>query len=277
MAALAQAYPTGDCGCGRRAAAEEIVMMLPDLRCFIPGRKLLMVRKVAVRFPSMEARQSSSLIASSGPGLLKLPPPFATRMSTGPSFLSVSVRIASISAKLVSSAATTMAVPPAPSISARTADIASRSRPWITTLAPCCANERAIAAPIPRELPVITATLSLSVRKPSTSDDARTATQGMDPFTTRAVAEKKRRNVCACSKGLHLTVLFDLHGAHRLQRRDRGGRFGGEASSRAGDRAAYPQHTGGRLRSVRPHGRASLRHRAPQPVDRRAGVHRQGR
>jgi len=38
-----------------------------------------MVRKVAVRFPSMEARQSSSLIASSGPGLLKLPPPLATR------------------------------------------------------------------------------------------------------------------------------------------------------------------------------------------------------
>src|SRR5207253_10913487 len=76
MAALAQAYPTGDCGCGRRAAAEEIVRMLPDLRSFIPGRKLLMVRKVAVRFPSMEARQSSSLIASSGPGLLKLPPPF---------------------------------------------------------------------------------------------------------------------------------------------------------------------------------------------------------
>ena len=67
MAALADAYPTGECGCGRGAAAEEIVMMLPDRRSFIPGRKLLMVRRVAVRFPS------------SGPGLLKLPPPLATR------------------------------------------------------------------------------------------------------------------------------------------------------------------------------------------------------
>src|SRR5437667_9839865 len=196
MAALAQAYPTGDCGCGRRAAAEEIVMMLPDLRSFIPGRKLLMVRKVAVRFPSMEARQSSSLIASSGAGLLKLPPPFATRMSTGPSFFSVSARIASISANLVSSAATAMAVPPAPSISARTADIASRSRPWITTLAPCCANERAIAAPIPRELPVITATLPLSVGTPFTSEDApnRDARYGLIHYGS---SRRKEEEMCA--------------------------------------------------------------------------------
>src|SRR5438105_8581570 len=165
MAALAHAYPTGDCGCGRRAAAEEIVMMVSDLRWFSPGRKLLMVSEVVVRFPSMEARQSSSLLVSSGPGRLMLPPPFATRMSTGPSFLSVSARIASIPAKLVSSAATAMAVPPSPSMTARTADIASRSRPWTTTLAPCCANERAIAAPIPRELPVTSALLPSSVLK----------------------------------------------------------------------------------------------------------------
>src|SRR5256885_13513076 len=202
MPALAHAYPTGDCGCGRRAAAEEIVMMLPDLRCFIPGRKLLMVRKVAVRFPSMEARQSSALIASTGLGGLKLPPPFATRMSTGPSFLSVSARIASIPAKLVSSAATAMAVPPSPSMTARTADIASRSRPWTTTLAPCCANERAIAAPIPRELPVTSAILPSSVLKRCSAEKLLSQSKLEQAAAKQQYRQGEEMYVSAC-RGAH--------------------------------------------------------------------------
>ena len=47
MPAFAAAYGTGDWGCGRRAAADDIVMMLPDFRSFMPGRKHLMVRNVA--------------------------------------------------------------------------------------------------------------------------------------------------------------------------------------------------------------------------------------
>jgi hypothetical protein len=66
---LAAAYGIGDPGCDRRAAAEEIVMMLPALRSFMPGRKVLIVRKVAVRLPSRDARHSSSVVCSSGPGL----------------------------------------------------------------------------------------------------------------------------------------------------------------------------------------------------------------
>jgi hypothetical protein len=49
-------------------------MMLPRVRSFIPGKKLLIVRNVAVRLPSTDARQASSLISSIGPGMVKLPP-----------------------------------------------------------------------------------------------------------------------------------------------------------------------------------------------------------
>ncbi len=53
-------------------------------RSFMPVRKHLIVKNVAVRLASTDARQASSLISSIGPGGLGLPPPFATRMSTGP-------------------------------------------------------------------------------------------------------------------------------------------------------------------------------------------------
>src|SRR6266536_572692 len=64
MPALAAAYGIGDCGCGRRAAAEEIVMLFHDFRAFIPGNTLFTVRNVAVRFPSIDAGQPSSLVSS---------------------------------------------------------------------------------------------------------------------------------------------------------------------------------------------------------------------
>src|SRR5262249_27095991 len=50
------------------AAPRDTVMMLPPRRCFMPGRTLLSVRNVAVRFPSMDARHPSSVVSSIGPG-----------------------------------------------------------------------------------------------------------------------------------------------------------------------------------------------------------------
>ena len=64
-------------------------MMLPAFRSFMPGRMLLIVKNVAVRFPSTLARQPSSLVCSIGPGIVKLPPAFATRMSIGPNSCSI--------------------------------------------------------------------------------------------------------------------------------------------------------------------------------------------
>ena len=78
MPALAAAYGIGDRGCGRCPATDEIVMMLPARRFFMPGSTLFSVRKVAVRLPSTDARQPSSLVSSSGPGGVKLPPALAT-------------------------------------------------------------------------------------------------------------------------------------------------------------------------------------------------------
>src|ERR1019366_4770319 len=128
MPALAAAYGTGEPGWGLRAAADETVMMLPAFRSFIPGRKLLMVRNVAVRLPSTAARQSSSLICSTGPGLAGLPPALATSRPTGPISCSISWRIASMSANLMTSAATCIARPPASSMRAVTAAVADYLR-----------------------------------------------------------------------------------------------------------------------------------------------------
>ena len=133
-------------------------MILPRRRSFIPGRKLLIVRNVAVRFPSTDARHPSSLVSSNGPGGVKLPPAFAIRMFTGPNSFSIRRRAASISAKFVTSPLTCIERPPASSISFRMDDSAAPSLPWTTTLAPSCANDLAIAAPMPRELPVTSAT-----------------------------------------------------------------------------------------------------------------------
>src|SRR5262249_19464818 len=98
-------------GYGLRAAADDIVMMLPVLRSFLRGSKLLIVRKVGVRLPSIDARHSSSLVCSIGPGVVKLPPALATRMSTGPNSRSIRRRMASMSLNLVVSAVTSRARP----------------------------------------------------------------------------------------------------------------------------------------------------------------------
>src|SRR5438552_16546201 len=74
MPAFAAAYGIGDRGWGRRPADDEIVMMLPAFRSFIPGKMLLIVRNVAVRLPSTDACHPSSVVSSSGPGSEWLPP-----------------------------------------------------------------------------------------------------------------------------------------------------------------------------------------------------------
>ena len=67
----------GALGWGFRPADEEIVMTLPAFRSFMPGRKLFIVRNVAVKFPSIEACHPSPLSSSTGPGVVKLPPALA--------------------------------------------------------------------------------------------------------------------------------------------------------------------------------------------------------
>jgi hypothetical protein len=71
-------------GTGPAAGRDDMVMMLPVPRLFMPGKKLLIVRNVAVKLASRSARQLSSPISSIGPGRLPLPPAQATNTSTRP-------------------------------------------------------------------------------------------------------------------------------------------------------------------------------------------------
>ena len=75
-----------------------------------------MVRNVAVRFTSIDARHASSVISSIGPGGTGLPPALATRTSTGPARSSISACMRSTCAASVRSATTAMARPPSASI-----------------------------------------------------------------------------------------------------------------------------------------------------------------
>jgi hypothetical protein len=110
MPAFAAEYGIGALEWGRWPATDEIVMILPDLRRFIPGMKLLIVKKVDVRFPSTDARQPSSGMSSTGAGGVKLPPALVARISIGPYSSSMRFRIVSISANLVTSATTGIAL-----------------------------------------------------------------------------------------------------------------------------------------------------------------------
>ena len=138
-------------------------MMDPRPRAFMPGRKLFSVRNVASRLASTVARQPSSGMSSSGAGGVRLAPALATRMSTGPRVSSTWRRMASTSAKLVTSPVTPVAVPPLSWMAATPLATASPSRPCTATAAPARANWLAMAAPMPRELPVTRATWPFSV------------------------------------------------------------------------------------------------------------------
>src|ERR1700722_18187341 len=81
-------------------------------------------------------------------------------MSIGPNSFSIRQRMLSISRNLVVSATKCLTVPPAHSISCRTAESAAVSLPCKATFAPSWAKSLAMAAPIPRELPVTSAVLS---------------------------------------------------------------------------------------------------------------------
>src|SRR5215831_16641051 len=150
----------------RRPAEEAMVITLPRLRCFVPGRKLFRVKNVASRLPSIVARQPSSGISSSGAGGVKLPPALAMRMSTGPRLSSIWWRIASMWSKLVTSPVTAMALPSSWRMPVTTLLTAASSRPWTAAAAPRRASSVTMASPIPRELPVTRATWPSSVLMP---------------------------------------------------------------------------------------------------------------
>src|SRR5262245_19686863 len=67
------------------AAADEIVIIRPQRRSFIPGTTARVQRNAVVRFASITSRQSWSDTSSSGlPTSPQTPPALLTRMSTGP-------------------------------------------------------------------------------------------------------------------------------------------------------------------------------------------------
>jgi hypothetical protein len=80
---LAAAYVIGEPRCGRRAAADDIVITQPVPRSFMPGSTRLSVRNVAARLPSTDAPAFLAGLLK-GPGLTGLPHAFATMMSIGP-------------------------------------------------------------------------------------------------------------------------------------------------------------------------------------------------
>ena len=112
------------------------------------------MRNVPSRLPSTVARHPSSGICSSGAGRVKLPPALATRMPTGPQASSIWRRTDSTWPKSVTSPVAAMALPPSRMIAAATLSAAAWSRPCTATAAPRRANSAAMAAPMPRVLPV---------------------------------------------------------------------------------------------------------------------------
>ena len=136
-----------------------MVTIEPPPNSIMPGRKLFSVRKVAVRLASTVECHSSSEVCASGPGHALPPPAKAATIPTRPSSASVCSRIRSIAARSVQSAATPSASPPADRIALTTALILASSRPLTATFAPLAASSRQVAAPIPPDPPVTTATL----------------------------------------------------------------------------------------------------------------------
>ena len=96
------------------------------------------------------------LVANAGGSLT--PPALATRIPTGPRLSSTACRSASTWPKSVTSPVTGTALPPSLTMAAAMAAAAAASRPCTATAAPRRANSAAMAAPMPRELPVTSAT-----------------------------------------------------------------------------------------------------------------------
>jgi hypothetical protein len=142
----------------KRAAFDAIVTIEPPWRSTIPGPNSLSVRNVLVRFDSMTPFHSASSVSSSGVRAPK-PPANAIRTSAGPSCSSTSARSPATPSGVVRSAAMpAAAAAPAARVSAVTRSIVSESRPHTATRAPLCPSSTEVAAPIPFEPPVTTAT-----------------------------------------------------------------------------------------------------------------------
>src|SRR5579863_1063605 len=89
-------------------------------------------------------------------------PALLTRMSTRPKDDSMRLVAASTESTLVTSQEIASALPPSPMIAFAVASSGGRVRPHKRAVAPRLVSERAIAAPMPRPAPVITATCPAS-------------------------------------------------------------------------------------------------------------------
>jgi hypothetical protein len=155
--ALAAAYEAVRGTSSTRAPFVAMVTIAPRPRSIIPGRNDLHVRNVEVRFDSMTSCHSSSVMSCSAVNRPK-PPANATRTSGAPSSASTWERIRSICARSVTSVLMPTASPPAWRRPETTPSIPCRSRATTATLTPFAASTRHVAAPIPFEPPVTTAT-----------------------------------------------------------------------------------------------------------------------
>ena len=142
----------------KRPDTDDIATIAPALRSIIPGTNSFTARKVEVRLSSITVRNSSSSISHTGVKWEK-PPANAISTSTGPSSASVRSRITPRPAHVAQSALIPIASPPASRTAATLASIASCPRATTATRAPFSPSILAVAAPIPFDPPVTTATL----------------------------------------------------------------------------------------------------------------------
>src|SRR5262245_41596302 len=157
--ALAAAYGAGAPGPGSRAALEAIVTIVPRPRWIMPGSKLLMVCKVAVRLPSTGECQSSSGPSATGRGRARPQPTKTARTPARPSCRSACWRSRSAAAASVQSPATPMAWPPSVCMGVDYGLGLGLVAAVDGSLGAVGASTRPVATPIPPEPPVTTATL----------------------------------------------------------------------------------------------------------------------
>src|SRR4030095_6876100 len=118
-------------------------------------------RNTLLRNTSMTLSQISSDVSCRGPACDRFPA-LLTSMSTRPKVARVACTARCTSASSVTLLGTASACPPAAAIWSATSSSSSLRRPVIVTLAPSCANVRAMAAPMPVPPPVTMVTLSAS-------------------------------------------------------------------------------------------------------------------
>ena len=145
-------------------APDEMLMMEPPPAFRISGMTVFAPRNVPLTLMSITSSQISSVV-SSKPCVLKIAA-LLTRMSTLPKRSTAALTALCQLDSSVTSRVTNRASPPDSPISETTFMPSSSSRSPITTFAPSRANMRASAAPMPREPPLIIATLPSSLIAP---------------------------------------------------------------------------------------------------------------